>query len=259
MKIPRALPRTTDEHFEIRGPARVAILPDVHIPHHSEHALDLALEHCQSWRPTHILFNGDLLDAAQCSQYDRDPARINKLADDCDKVSTLLKTIRKEFATARVIYKCGNHDDRVRRYVWQHAPELAGLPQVTLQQFLGLDEIGVQWVASSTRIKLGALVVIHGHEYRTRYSGGLTSPATTLFRKAKSLILASHHHQRTEHSERTADGKVLTAWTTGCLCDLGPEYSPLNNWGHGFALVKVRKEGDFDVENLRVMKGRIYA
>lgn len=37
------------------------------------------------------------------------------------------------------------------------------------------------------------------------------------------------------------------------MCDLAPDYARLNKWNHGFALVEVRDDGEFDVENLRIV------
>lgn len=257
-KLPKAS-RRNDEPFHVTGPARVAILPDIHIPFHDEAALEIALTHIHGWRPTHILLNGDTGDFYASSDFDRDPARRHLLGEEMEQVTEFLVTLKKEFPKSKVIYKCGNHDDRIRRYIWGNAPELAGIPTCTLQSFLKLDQLGIPFVPSSARIKLGALTVIHGHEYKTKYSGGLVNPATTLFRKAKCLILCSHHHQSNRHSERTADGKLMTAWTTGCLCDLNPDWNPLNNWSHGFATVTISADGDFDCQNMRIIGKKVYA
>jgi hypothetical protein len=36
------------------------------------------------------------------------------------------------------------------------------------------------------------------------------------------------------------------------LCDLNPEYARVNKWNHGFALVEVAKNKDFEVTNYRI-------
>jgi hypothetical protein len=42
-------------------------------------------------------------------------------------------------------------------------------------------------------------------------------------------------------------------WSTGCLCDLRPEYAKFNKWNWGFAVATVHERGQFDVNNYRVM------
>ncbi|NPB03714.1 MAG: metallophosphoesterase, partial [Thermotogae bacterium] len=39
------------------------------------------------------------------------------------------------------------------------------------------------------------------------------------------------------------------AWIVGCLCDLKPDYSPNNEWTHGFAFVELFENGHFSVKN----------
>lgn len=67
----------------------------------------------------------------------------------------------------------------------------------------------------------------------------------------------SHFHQVSQHSERTAEGKIMSCWSTGCLCQLNPRYRPYNNWGHGFATVTLH-DGEFEVENKRIIEGKVY-
>lgn len=47
-------------------------------------------------------------------------------------------------------------------------------------------------------------------------------------------------------------GAEVFCWSTGCLCDLRPEYARINKWNHGFAAVTVHDDGSFDVSNQRV-------
>jgi hypothetical protein len=48
--------------------------------------------------------------------------------------------------------------------------------------------------------------------------------------------------------------KETFCWSTGCLCDLTPDYSRVNRWNHGFAVVEVDEAGSFNVDNLRISK-----
>ena len=57
--------------------------------------------------------------------------------------------------------------------------------------------------------------------------------------------------------ERTMMGKVIKTWSTGCMCDLHPEYASLNKWSQGFTLVQVDKDGNFSVDNKSIDNGKI--
>ena len=58
------------------------------------------------------------------------------------------------------------------------------------------------------------------------------------------------------YGEKTADDKYIHSWTLGCLCDMTPDYMPINQWNHGFAVLEL-KGNDFTVNNLRIVNGEI--
>ncbi len=76
--------------------------------------------------------------------------------------------------------------------------------------------------------------------------------------RARVSALCSHFHQRSEHSTRDGNGKLLTTWSTGCLCQLAPDYAPFNEWSHGFATVAVDKNGAFEVTNHKIIDGQLW-
>ncbi len=75
--------------------------------------------------------------------------------------------------------------------------------------------------------------------------------------RAKANIIGGHQHQTSEHTESNINGKVVGAWSVGCLCDLHPKYRPVNKWNHGFAIVKQFKDGSFEVHNKKIIDGKI--
>jgi hypothetical protein len=54
-------------------------------------------------------------------------------------------------------------------------------------------------------------------------------------------------------------GRETVCFSTGCLCDLRPPYAVLNKWNHGFALVQVKAGREFDVQNCRIVSGKVRA
>jgi hypothetical protein len=78
-----------------------------------------------------------------------------------------------------------------------------------------------------------------------------------LFLRAKSDALCGHHHQASEHSEPNIKGKLTTCWSVACLCELHPDYMPINKHHHGFAHVRVMDSGEFEVSNYRIVNGKI--
>jgi len=102
----------------------------------------------------------------------------------------------------------------------------------------------------------GKLPIIHGDELWTSLTNPV-NPARGLFLKAKDLALCAHHHQHSEHTEKDILGRQITCWSMGCLCELSPEYMPINKWGHGFVIVEKEPDGEFEMSNKRIWKGKV--
>jgi hypothetical protein len=164
--------------------------------------------------------------------------------------------LRQQFPKALIVMKEGNHEQRLIRFLIRKAPVFFGIDAVSTPSLLELKKLGIEWIADKRTITIGALNLIHGHEYR----GGVSSPvnpARGLYLKARSVAMAGHHHQTSEHHARDIRGRAEAAWSLGCACFLSPEYMPHNNWNHGFAFVELSGDGQFVVENKRVLNGKI--
>ena len=94
----------------------------------------------------------------------------------------------------------------------------------------------------------------HGHEMRSRTGG--VNPARTTYLYTHKSVLIGHFHRTSLHTEPDLDKKVISCWSTGCLCDLHADYDPYNRWNQGCAIV--RTEGEmFEVQNLRRVKNKM--
>lgn len=237
--------------FEITGPASVLVLADVHIPFHDPAAVQVALQTGRDRKASIVLLNGDIMDHYACSRWETDPA-LRDFPGEVRAGKQFLAGVRQTFPKARIVYKLGNHEERYERYMRLKAPELLGLPDLSWSSLMGLDALRIELVDGQRPIRLGKLSVLHGHEYRFAISNPV-NPARGLFLRARTHALCGHFHQSSQHSARNLEQHVVSAWSTGCLCDLHPEYRPLNDWNHGFAFVSIDKAGAFNVENLRVV------
>ena len=74
--------------------------------------------------------------------------------------------------------------------------------------------------------------------------------------KAKANCIGGHHHQTSEHSEKTINDKIISTWSVGCLSNLHPEYMRVNSHNHGVACIEIEGE-EFYVKNRRILKGRL--
>lgn len=241
---------------QINGPMRVLVMSDLHIPYHSVGAIGEAIAFGKDKKANLILLNGDMADFFSLSFWEKDPRKRN-LAKEVEAGRQFLEHIREQFPKAKIIFKEGNHEERWERYLEAKAPDLLGLPEFTWQSVYGLDKWKIQHIGERRPIQLGKLIVIHGHEYRFNISNPV-NPARGLFLRGKTHALCGHFHQSSQHAEKRLDDKVISTWSSGCLCDLHPDYAPINNWNHGFSFIDINSTGNFEVSNLRIIGGKAY-
>lgn len=235
---------------------KVGILSDVHVPYHSEVAVKAAVEWLKAADIQALLLNGDICDFYAISRWMKDP-RSRDFVGELEAVRGFLAWLRQEFPDIPIVLKSGNHEERWNHYIWQHAPELSSDRLTSLHAWLHLAEHDIQLVEDQRPVMLGLLPVLHGHELPK----GLAAPvnvARGAFLRTLSTVLVGHSHRSSGHAESDMWHAETFCWSTGCLCDLTPEYARINRWNHGFAMVTVHDGGEFDVENCRITQdGRV--
>jgi len=232
----------------------ILVLSDVHFPYHDEEALGSAIQYGIQEQVNTILLNGDILDFYQLSRFDKDPSK-PKMKTELEQGRWFMKALRTAFPKARIYYKIGNHEDRLEKWLRLKAPEWLGMEEFELKMLLRFGENQIQLIDSDATIKAGNLNIIHGHEYM---GGGTVNPARNLYLKAKASTICGHFHRKSEFTTRDINNSIQGAWTTGCLCELYPEYMKGHtDWVHGFAVVKVNKDGTFSVDNKMIIEGNV--
>jgi predicted phosphodiesterase len=234
--------------FDITG--RIGILSDVHVPYHSDVAVRAAVDYLLEVGVDAVLLNGDVCDFYAISRYTKDP-RQRDFSGELEACRDFLAWIRNTFAGKRIVMKAGNHEERWQHYIWQHAPELSKEKRMSLQAWLDLDRHDIDLIEDQRPVMLGKLPVIHGHEEGKGVAAPV-NPARGSFMRLNHSVLKGHCHRTSGHCEPDMFGREIFCWSTGCLCDMRPDYARFNKWNAGFAVVTVHDGGEFDVENLRI-------
>ena len=235
--------------FELKA-RRIAILSDIHVPYHDVKALAAAVNWCKEKSPDAVLLNGDIGDFYSVSRYQKNPKK-RQFSKEIELLRELLIWLRSEFPKQRIVYKLGNHDERWDHWLWNHAPEISDLPQLRLDAMLDMEKLGIEMVGDQRPIMCGHLPVFHGHELPRGISSPV-NPARGVYTKMAETGLVGHHHRTSSHAESSWKKDEVFCWSTGCLCDLTPEFSRVNKWNHGFAIVDVANDKSFDVLNPRI-------
>ncbi|NLF01125.1 MAG: hypothetical protein GX601_09130 [Anaerolineales bacterium] len=228
------------------------IIADLHLPYHDERALETAINYAIGAQATDfLLILGDGMDHYQLSRFGKDP-RNRDFAGEVEMMRDLLGTLGAIFP--QVVYKFGNHERRYDDYLRLRAPQLLNLQECELSALLDFGGDCVGW---NSTIRVGEhFTMLHGHEFGSAFFNPV-NPARGLFLRAKACAIGAHAHQTSHHDEPNVRGESLSTWSVGCLCDLHPEYATLNKWNHGFALLEYKGGDDWEVENKRIVNGKV--
>jgi predicted phosphodiesterase len=233
---------------------KIGILSDIHLPYADLDALNAAVGYLLDFGVDCIILNGDILDFYHASNFERNP-KYRNIKYEIDVCRLFLEQLRDTFNGIRIIFKEGNHDHRYENKILQRLPEFIDLDLTKLDVVLSLNQYEIDYVKNKRIIKAGHLNILHGHEF----AKGFIAPvnvARGFYLRSKANVIAGHHHRTSEHFEQDLNGKLIGAWSTGCLCELNPYYQPINNWNHGFAVVEI--DGDeFRVHNKKIIKGKV--
>ena len=252
------LPTSDYEELEVIQLAKacnnILFLSDIHLPYHDEKALELALDYGNKHKVNCIYLNGDTMDMYMASRFIKD-RRLRDIAGELEMTREFLRYI-KELFDCPIYYKIGNHEERWQNFLMLNAPEILGITDFELSNLLRFGELGITEVKSKQTAYAGKLALLHGHEFGHSVFSPV-NPARGLYMRAKESSVIGHHHQTSEHSEKSLSGDVVTTWSVGALCGMRPEYLPNNKWNHGFAHIKVQKSGNYSVTNIRIIDGKI--
>jgi predicted phosphodiesterase len=254
MNLPESDYKEIEPYVLAKGSNSILFLSDIHLPYQDNKALSIALDYGKAQKVNAIYLNGDTMDMYMASRFIRD-RRLRDLAGELDIARHFLRELKETFGCP-IYYKIGNHEERWQNFLMINAPEMLGIDDFELSNLLRFGELGVVEIKGRQKAYAGKLALLHGHEFGHSVFSPV-NPARGLYLRAKNSSIIGHHHQSSEHSEKSLNGDVVTCWSVGSLCGLSPEYFPINKWNHGFAHITTDKDGSFEVDNLRIIDGKI--
>ena len=225
-----------------------AILNDLQIPFQDPQVLGLVLRFLDDLKPYGIILNGDVVDCYAISDYDKDPLKKPGLQREVRGAAALME--RFKYAKER-IWLGGNHEDRLRRYLWKN-PEFADLEALTFSSLFRVKEHGFTYYPYGKHWMLGKLLVTHG--FMVRAHSGISARAH--FDRMGTSVLIGHTHRLGVYYKTNVRGQHA-AYENGCLCRLDPEYVQNPDWQQGMSVVTVMDNGFFNVIQIPILHRRI--
>jgi len=251
--IPESFEESREPYILATATKKILILSDIHFPYHNAKALKAAVKKGVEEQVDCIVLNGDILDFYALSDFSKDPSK-PRFRQEIELGKWFLNELRLAFPKAQIYYKIGNHEMRLERYLKVKAPEIFDTDEFKLEILLEFAKHHVIMIDKYTVIKAGNLNIIHGHEYK---GAGGVYPAKYIYAKSKVNTICGHYHRSSTYLDKNMDGAYHGGFSTGCLCELSPDYLPYNEWVHGFAIVTMKENGNFSVQNLTIDNGEI--
>jgi predicted phosphodiesterase len=235
----------------------VLFLFDAHIPYQDNNAIGLSFEYGYKYGVDLIVLAGDWLDFYQISRFNRDPEAM-KVAEEINMLKEFFDIMKNNFPNAKIVFKEGNHEERYRQWWWANGKAAMGsIKSSELKDELELAERGIDYVDSYTLMTYKELTIGHGHEFFKGRSVPV-NPARSLYLATGEITMAGHLHKGSEHTETSMNGKLITCWSSACLCGLWPKYSIVNKWGLGFVRMSIEEDGTWRIENKRIYKNKVF-
>jgi predicted phosphodiesterase len=234
----------------------ILLISDLHIPYHNISAITIALDYGKKEKVNTIFINGDLIDMHQVSKFENDPKK-RSIKQEFDATKEFLVQLRKAFPKASIYWLKGNHCIRWEKFLYSKVREIWDDDYFFLEERLQLNSVKVKILDDKILVKAGKLSITHGHHI---FKGAFTpvNPSRGAFLRAKQSLIVGHLHRPSHHPETDLDGKIISCWSTGCLCELRADYSPLvGNTMHGFAHIQIANNGDYTVKNYSIINGKL--
>lgn len=211
---------------------KILIIPDTHFPYEDKAAWALMLKAGKLFKPDHCIIMGDFIDCYAVSSHSKRPDRALALKKEVDATKAGLAQV-KSLGARNNVFISGNHEDRLERYLKDHAPELFEF--ISIPKILELRENGFKYVPYKHSYRLGKLNLTHDCGNAGRYA------------HYKSLdtfqhnIVIGHTHRLGYAVEGNASGDRHVTAMFGWLGDVKEvdymhQVKAIKDWSLGFGL-----------------------
>lgn len=162
-------------------------------------------------RPKTVVCIGDLADFYSVSAHSKDPNRAGRLSFELDSVRQGLDELDALDATQKILVE-GNHEDRLRRYLQDKAPEIAS--EISLSRLFGLQARGWTYVPYKSDLRLGKLYLTHDVGVAGKYA------AYRALEAFQHSVVTGHSHRLCYVVEGNAVGEYKVSAQFGWLGDV---------------------------------------
>ena len=241
---------------------RILIISDLQIPFHDPRLVTNLIGFVKRYKPDQVVSIGDEIDLPSVSRWQR--GTIGEYAGTIGRDRDMTVKILEQLRVNDVVRS--NHTDRLFNYIANQAPGLIGIPELQLENFLRLPELGITYHKKPMPIAPN-WIAVHGDHGRISQVPGQTALKQAL-QHGKSVVCGHTHRLGLTHATE-ASGGVIGRILTGLEVGNSMQFSKASythgsaNWQQGLGLlyvdgknvtpvaVPVQRDGSFIVEGKR--------
>ena len=218
---------------------RVWLISDMQVPYHDRRAVDAVAQCISDMKGKNdlVVTVGDEMDFQTIGRWSQGTPLEYERSMGRDRDTTV--QVLKDLQVDHVIRS--NHTDRLFASIMRRLPGLMGVPELELENFLRLPELGITFHKQAFRVAPG-WCVMHGDESGLSQIAGQT--AAKLAQKVGLSVACGHTHRLGLRPEtQSVNGRVTrTIWgfEVGNLMDMRKAlYAKTHNWQQGFGMLLI--------------------
>ncbi len=209
---------------------RLVSISDTQYPFVDEPLLAAVNEFIKDFQPNDLIYNGDVLDYWEISDFDKRPGSRFSIEDEERWARELMDLHARLVPGVKIFWVDGNHEQRLTRATWRDAGKFANHVK-TLPEVLGLKQRKVDYVPYGKHVDYLGFVFTHGNFVS---SGSGTTARRHLLAYGSSGA-NGHTHRLGSVSKTDMNGRTHTWHEQGALCRTDLEYvNGVADWQQGF-------------------------
>lgn len=224
---------------EVADVERILFVPDVHRPYHDEAAFSLAIRVGEAFLANEprsrrrVVDLGDFADFYKVSDHMKNPHERLSFPREVEDVNHGLDEL-ETLKAGTLDFVEGNHEWRFARYLMQRAPELIGLPSMSVPELFNFAKRGWSYTPYMDHLSIGKLYVTHEE--------GNAGPYANIRARAsfEHNVLIGHTHRLAESYQGNAVGETHVGVMGGWLGSFEKiDYAhrvKARQWSHGVVL-----------------------
>jgi len=217
----------------------IVCISDLQVPYHDVKAVKAIAKFIKAYKPNTVVSCGDEMDMQTISKWSKGTELEfeRSMGRDRDTTRQVLYDLNIDHMVR------SNHTDRLFNTLMMRAPGLLGLPELELENFLGLKELGIKYHTDPYELAPGWLLM-HGDEGNVQPTAGAT--ALGLAKRSGMSVVCGHTHRMglTHYTQAYRGSAPKTIWgmELGNLMDYtNAKYikAGLFTWQQGFGILHV--------------------